>query len=153
MAYVELAYIKKVLRDDLLTYPSDITDYLDFAETEINGQLVGQFAIPFDNVALYAEVPSLIKWIAAYLVGYKIYAERTGTMNIEDTNGHRWWIMAQTWLQGIVDGKYDLILSDGTVVEETGSTSAPRSYPTGAKDKAPSADNVPYFTRAQAGEW
>jgi hypothetical protein len=152
MAYVELDYIQRVLRDDLITYPADLTDYVQFAETEINSHLVARYAIPFDDLTKYSEVPALIKWIAAYLVGFKLYDEKTATSNIEGSRGDKWWAMAQAWLIGLKDGTYDLILEDGTIVED-GSTTGPRAYPTGPRDKAPSSDNVPYFSRSQAGEW
>jgi hypothetical protein len=151
--YVELDFVKRILRDDYLIYPEDMSDYNNFAETEINSRLVGQFAIPFDDTALYPTVPPLIQWIAAYLIGYKIYDERTSVEDLANSRGKEWWEMAQRWLTGIVEGTYLLHLEDGTVVDSVGSTTGPRSYPAGVRDKAPSTENVPYFTRAQAGEW
>jgi len=153
MAYVELDYIRRVLRDDLITYPSDMTDYVSFAEAEIDSQLIARFAIPFDDSLKYpGGVPALIKWIAAYIVGFKLYDEMTATSGDDQNRGDKWWAMAQAWLMGLKDGTYDLILEDGTVVDD-GNPTGPRAYPSGQRDKAPSSDNVPYFTRAQAGEW
>ena len=153
MAYVEVDYIQRVLRDDFLTYPDDLTPYLDFAQMEINAQLVGQYPLPFDDITKYTEVPALIKWIAAYLVGFKLYDERTAVEDIDGSHGKMWWDMAQRWLKGIVEGDYLLHLADGTVLVGTGSTTGPRFYPSGVRDKAPSTDNVPYFNREQAGNW
>ncbi len=153
MSYVDLSVIKRVLRDDYLRYPSEITEYTDFAEMEINSKLLGQYSIPFDDTGLYATVPPLIQWITAYLVGYKLYDERTSIEDIDNPRGQTWWEMAQRWLDGIVEGSYLLHLEDGTVVVSAGATTGPRAYPTGVRDKAPSADNIPYFTRADAGEW
>lgn len=153
MAYVGLDFIKNVLRDDYLIYPADMASYMNFAETEINAKLVGVYPIPFDDIVFYAEVPALIQWIAAYLVGYKLYDERTSLSDIDNPAGQRWWDMAQNWLNGIVEGTYLLHLPDGTIVDSPGSTLGPSSYPSGVRDKAPSTENVPYFTRAQAGEW
>ena len=153
MSYVDLEFVKNVLRDDYLVYPTDMAIYNDFAQTEINSRLAGTFSIPFDDITLYSAVPPLIKWIAAYLIGYKLYDERTSFENIENSRGTEWWNMAQMWLNGLVEGTYLLHLANGTVVENLGSITAPRFYPNGVRDKAPSTDNVPYFTRAQAGEW
>jgi len=153
VSYVTLDYVKNVLKDDYLRYPSDMLPYYSFAEMEINSRLAGQYDIPFDDTAKYASVPPLIQWIAAYLVGYKLYDEGTALTQLESSRGERWWEMAQNWLTGIVEGTYLLHLVDGTVVESAGSTTGPRSYPSGVRDKAPSTDNEPYFTRAQAGEW
>ncbi len=151
--YASLDLVKLILRDDYLRYPSDITDYAAFAEMEIDSRLAGQYSIPFDDTAVYATVPTLIQWIYCHLVGYKMYDERTSLEDISNPKGQHWWDMAQKWLAGIVEGDYLLSLADGTVVVSAGSTTGPRSYPEGLRDKAPSADNVPYFTRAQAGEW
>lgn len=153
MSYVDLDFATKVLKDEYLTWPADMTDYNHFAETEINARLVGLYAIPFDDPTLYPSVPPLIQWVAAYLIGYKIYDELTSIEDLANPRGKEWWEMAQRWLGGIVEGDYLLHLADGTVVEGLGSTSGPRSYPSGVREKAPSTDNNPYFTRAQAGEW
>lgn len=153
MAYVGLDKIKRILRDDFLTYPEDMTPYLDFAETEINSRLIGVVPIPFDEPTLYATVPPLIQWVSAYLVGYKLYDERTAVEDLVNSRGKEWWDMAQRWLTGIVDGTYLLHLEDGTPVDTIGGTTGPRSYPTGIREKAANSDNVPYFSRSQAGEW
>ena len=153
MSYADLDFVKNILRDDYLRYPSDLSDYSNFAQMEIDSRLAGQYLIPFDDVAVYATVPPLIQWVYAYLVGYKLYDERTSIEDINNPKGQQWWEMAQRWLTGIVEGDYLLHLEDGTVVVSAGSTTGPRSYPDGVREKAPSADNVPYFTRAQAGEW
>lgn len=153
MAYVELDFVKNVLRDDYLKYPADLDAYMNFAETEINSRLVAQFHIPFDDVAVYPTVPPLIKWIAAYLVGWKLYDERVSTINMENAPHDKWWSLAQSWLTGLMDGTYILHLDDGSVVGDSDSTTGPRAYPTGLREKAVSSDNVPYFTRSQAGEW
>lgn len=151
--YATLDFVKNILRDDYLRYPSDIANYADFAEMEIDSRLAGQYIIPFDDTAAYATVPPLIQWIYSYLVGYKLYDERTSIEDLNNPKGQQWWEMAQNWLKGIVEGDYLLHLEDGTVVVSAGSTTGPRSYPDGLRDKAPSADNIPYFTRADAGEW
>ena len=153
MAYVDLAFVKKVLRDDYLRYPSDLTDYDNFAQTEIHSRLRGKFTIPFDDTNNYASVPPLIKWVASYLIGYKLYDERTSFDSSETSKGQQWWDMAQHWLTGLVEGDYLLHLADGTAVEGSGSTTQPRSYPSGVRDKAPSTDNTPLFKRSQVGEW
>lgn len=151
--YASLDFVKNILRDDYLRYPSEIDNHANFAEMEIDSRLAGQHSIPFDDVAVYATVPPLIQWIYSYLVGYKLYDERTSLEDINNPKGQQWWDMAQKWLTGIVEGDYLLHLEDGTVVVSAGSTTGPRSYPEGVRDKAPSADNLPYFTRADAGEW
>lgn len=153
MAYVNVDFIRNVLRDDFLKYPADLDPYLNFAQTEINSQLIGIYHIPFDDTGVYSEVPPLIKWIAAYLVGYKLYDERTSVSDLDNSRGQMWWEMAQNWLRGIVEGTYLLHLADGTVIDGAGSTTGPRSYPSGIRDKAPSAENLPFFSRDQAGNW
>lgn len=151
--YTTLDFVKKVLRDDFLTYPQEMAPYYDFAEAEINARLLGTYDIPFDNIALYPDVPVLIQWIAAYLIGYKLYDEHTALENLENHRGHQWWAMAQLWLTGLVEGTHLLHLADGTVVVTLGSTTSPRFYPNGVREKAPSTDNLPFFKRSQVGEW
>lgn len=154
MSYVELDFVKRVLRDDYLIYPESIDDYDDFAKAEINARLAGTYLVPFDDALLYPAVPPLIKWIAAYLVGYKLFDERTSMEELgEATKGTEWWNMAQLWLNGLAGGTYVLSDIDGSAVVAIGSITAPRFYPSGLKLKAPNADNVPYFTRDQAGKW
>lgn len=151
--YAPLDFVKRILRDDFLTYPQDMGLYYDFAEAEINSRLLGTYTIPFTANPPYTDVPMLIQWITAYLVGYKIYDEMTALENLENHRGHQWWAMAQLWLSGLVEGTHLLHLADGTVVVSLGSTTSPRFYPNGVRDKAPSADNLPLFTRSQVGEW
>jgi hypothetical protein len=153
VAYSTIDFVKNVLRDEFLSYPSDISAELGFAQAEINSRLAGTYHLPFDDTAQYAEVPVLIQWITAYLVGYKLYDSATATLELDNSRGKEWWEMAQRWLSGIVEGDYLLHLADGTVVPGIGSTTGPRSYPSGVREKAPSTDNIPYFTREQAGNW
>jgi hypothetical protein len=155
VAYASIEFIENVLRDEFITYPSDLGPYLNFAQTIIDSRLIGAYATPFDDDTLYpGGVPALIQWVTAYLVAFKFFDERTAIENLgEDNAGKRWWDLAMALLGGIVDGAYLLYLADGTLVIGTGSTSGPRSYPSGVREKAPSADNIPYFTREQAGNW
>lgn len=154
MSYVELDFVKRVLRDDYLVYPENMDDYDSFAKAEINARLAGTYLVPFDDIAIYPTgVPPLIKWIAAYLIGYKLFDERTSLEGLDNPKGLEWWNMAQMWLLGLSGGDY--ILSDplGVPVISIGSITAPRFYPSGYKNKANSDENVPYFTRDQAGKW
>jgi hypothetical protein len=153
VSYVSIDFIRNVLRDDFLKYPADLDPYLSFAEAEINSQLIGTYALRFDDTLIYPEVPAMIQWIAAYLVGYKLYDERTAIEDLSNSRGQLWYDMAQRWLRGIVEGTYLLHLADGTVIGGAGSTTGPRSYPSGVREKVPSAENIPFFNRDQAGNW
>lgn len=153
MSYTEVEFVQNVLQDDFLKYPANLVPFFEFAEAIINARLAGKYALPFDDTSLYPSVPVLIKWIASYLVGYKLYDKATATQDISSNRGEAWLAMAHDWLTKIAEGDYLLHLEDGTVVESAGSTTGPRAYPSGVRDKAPSADNTPLFTRAQAGEW
>lgn len=150
MSYTDAKFTKRVLQDDFLSYPSELNPYFDFAESIINGRLAGQYEVPFAD----GSIPVLIRWIASYLVGYKLYDRAAALQELSDSNmGQKWWEMAQNLLTGIVEGEYLLHLEDGTLVEIAGSTSGPRAYPSGVREKAPSTENVPFFKRAQAGNW
>lgn len=154
MGYVELDFIKRVLRDDYLVFPQDFGVYDEFAQAIINARLAGVYIVPFTEGTPCAEIPMLVKWITAYLVGYKIFDERTSFEGLPDDNkGQEWWDMAHSLLTGLAEGTYLLHCADGTVIESLGSVTAPRFYPSGVRDKAPSADNLPYFSRDQAGNW
>lgn len=153
MSYVELDFVKRVLRDDYLVFPESIDDYDNFARAEINARLAGTYLIPFDDIGLYASVPPLITWIAAYLVGYKLFDERTSMEDLDNSKGTEWWNQAQLWLTGLASGEYLLSDADGIPVTAIGSITAPRFYPNGVRVKANSDENIPYFTRDQAGKW
>lgn len=154
MVYVDIGTIEKVLSSGLTDYPSDISMEQEFASAYINSRLASRYELPFDDVTKYLEVPILIKWIAAYLVGYKIWDMKTILEGqTEDTAGARWKAMADLMLDQLSAGDLLLVDVDGAEIVPVGSTTAPRYYPGGVKLKAPESDNVPYFTRAQAGEW
>jgi len=152
--YVDVGFIQNILRDEFTTYPQNLDDYLSFAQTVIDARLVGLYDTPFDDTAVYPDVPMLIQWIAAYLVAYKLFDAKTSIVEgNENSAGQRWWDMADSLLGGIVDGAYLLHLADGTVIVGSGSTNSPRFYPSGVREKAPSAENIPYFSRDQATNW
>ncbi len=152
MAYVVLADVKKILKDSLFNYPADIASEFEFAETYINGRLAGHYPLPFDDTGTYASVPTQIKWIAAHLVGYKLW---DGVVALEgqtsDTAAARWKKLADDWLDRLVALEELLVLADGTVITITNGSL--RFYPSGIRDKAASTDNVPMFKRADAHEW
>lgn len=152
MAYVALGDIKKVLKDSIYDYPGDISDEIEFATTYINGRLAGHYPLPFDDTSLYASVPTQIKWIAAHLVGYKLWDQVVPLEGqTSDTAAGRWKELADNWLDRLVAREELLVLADGTVIDV--SDGSLRFYPSGVKDKADSADAVPMFTRADAHEW
>ena len=152
MAYVELADVKKVLKDSLFNYPADITSEFEFAEAYINGRLAGHYPLPFDDTDIYASVPTQVKWIAAHLISYKLW---DGVVALEgqtsDTAAKRWKKLADEWLTRLVKLEELLVLEDGTVISITNDTL--RFYPSGVRDKADSDKNVPMFKRADAHQW
>lgn len=153
MAYVDLAGIKKVLKDNLFDYPADISNEIEFAESYINGRLAGHYPLRFDDVTKYPTVPLQIKWITAHLVGYKLWDSVVPLEGQDDdTAAGRWKKLADDWLSRLAEQDELLVLEDGTVIEIT-SGSALRFYPTGIREKASSEDNVPFFTRADAHKW
>lgn len=152
MAYVELADVKKILKDSLFDYPGSITDEVEFAEAYINGKLAGHYPLRFDDTAHYATVPTQIRWIAAHLVAYKLWDHVVPLEGqSDDTAAGRWKKLADNWLESIISRDESLVLLDGTIV--TVSNEGLRFYPSGTRTKADSSDNDPYFTRAQAHEW
>ncbi|KKN23768.1 hypothetical protein LCGC14_0901600 [marine sediment metagenome] len=152
MAYVELADVKKVLKDSLFDYPGSIASEFEFAEAYINGRLAGHYPLPFDDTDIYASVPTQIKWIAAHLVGYKLW---DGAVALEgqtsDTAAKRWKKLADEWLTRLVKLEELLVLDDGTIISITNDTL--RFYPSGVRDKADNDKNVPMFKRADAHQW
>lgn len=155
MAYTDIETIRHVLDDAFATYPPNIDSLTEYAQTEIDSKLVGRFPVPFDDTSKYpGGVPVLIKWIASYLAGYKLWDQRTVLEgSVSDTAAARWKAMADLMIDELRSGDRDLVDASGVIIDPSGSPSAPRFYPSGVRDKAPSQDNVPYFTRAQAGEW
>lgn len=154
MSYAELDFVKRVLREDYVDFPKDFGVYDEFAQAIINSRLAGIYTVPFTVGSPCAEIPALVQWITAYLIGYKIFDERTSLEGLPaDNKGTEWLEMAHSLLTGLVEGTYLLYCADGTVIEGLGSITAPRFYPDGIRDKAPSADNIPYFNREQAGNW
>lgn len=154
MALVTITECQDVLSTDFVTYPADIDSEEDFAEAIINGHLGGIYELPFDDVSLYASVPPLIKWIAAHLVGYKLWDQRVVLEGqADDTAAQRWYNWAMDRLEKLRAG--DIVLLDGSnvLITSNGSGSGPRFYPGGVKTKADEEDNTPWFTRAQAGNW
>lgn len=153
MAYADVANVKKVLKDTLYSYPASIEDELEFAEAYVNGRLAGHYPLTFDDTSLYTSVPRQIKWITSYLVAYKLWDFVVPLEGqTDDTAAARWKKLADDWLDRLVAGDETLILDDGTLVVISNS-GAPRFYPSGIKEKADSADNEPWFTRSQVGEW
>jgi phage gp36-like protein len=154
LSYTDVETIQKVLTDELAEYPVNIDSEVEWAATEIDSKLSGRYELPFDDISKYATVPVLIKWIASYLVGYKIWDMKTILEGqTEDTAGARWKAMADLMLDELKAGERFLVDASGALIEAVGGTTAPRFYPSGVRLKAPSSDNIPYFTRAQAGEW
>lgn len=153
MAYADFDDVKKVLKINLIQYPDDISDEVEFAEAMVDSHLAGNFALRFDDVANYASVPVQIKWITALLVGWRLFDPATALEGqTRSSAGERWKKAAEDWLECLATGACRLTLADGTIVDATES-SLPRSYPSGTRDKALSDDNDPWFTRAQAGQW
>lgn len=153
MAYVTIKEVTEILDNDLIQYPDDIDNQIEYAETKIDSRLMGAFDLKFDDVALYASVPVQIKWIAALLVGFRIWDAKTPLEGQQDsTAGTRWKREAEDWLKCLLKGDCGLTLDDGTLIGVSASM-IPRAYPEGIRDKAPSAENIPWFTRAQAHEW
>lgn len=155
MAYTDIDTIQHVLEDAFATYPTDITSLTEYAQTEIDSKLAGRFSLPFDDTDKYAGgVPVLIKWIASYLAGYKLWDQRTVLEgSVSETAAARWKAMADLMIDELRSGDRDLVGDNGVLIEPSGSPSAPRFYPSGVREKAASEDNVPYFKRSQAGEW
>lgn len=152
MAYVALADVKKVLKDSILNYPANIASEIEFARTYVNGRLAGHYSLPFDDTAIYASVPTQIKWIAALLTGYKLWDQVVPLEGqVSDTAAIRWKELADQWLARIATAEELLVLADDTVISI--SDSSLRSYPSGIRSKADDDDNVPYFKRADAHEW
>ncbi len=152
MVYVVLTDVKKVLKDSILNYPSSIADEIDFARTYIHGRLAGHYPLPFDDTALYATLPTQIKWISAHLVGYKLWDLVVALEGqTSDTAAARWKKLADDWLDRIAALEELLVLADGTLIAI--SNSSLRSYPSGVRTKADDDQNVPYFKRADAHEW
>lgn len=153
MAYCTIADVKNVLLESLYTYGANVDDQIAFAESEIDSILGGVYALPFDDASLYASVPVQIEWAAALLAAFKCWDEVVPLEGQkDDTAAARWRKMALDRLTQIAEGDARLTLADGTVVTDL-STTAPRFYPGGVKEKADEGDNTPMFTRAQAGEW
>jgi hypothetical protein len=153
LAYVTYDEVKVILANDLIQYPDQIDNHIEYAEAKIDSRLLGSFDLRFDDVSLYDSVPVQIKWIAALLVGWRLWDQATPLEGQQDsTAGTRWKREAEDWLKCLVKGDCGLTLDDGTLIG-TSDSMLPRAYPTGTRDKAPSAANVPWFTRAQAHEW
>lgn len=152
MAYATYEDIKNILKNNFIQYPDDITEELEYAEAEIHSALAGHYPLRFDDTALYAAVPVQIKWITALLVGWRLFDSVTVLEGQTDAiAGKRWHKDATYWLKRLGSGDSRLTTEDGTLIESE--SSLPRSYPAGTRDKAPSIDNEPWFTRAQAGNW
>lgn len=152
MAYVTIDKIQNVLSVDFAAYANSVDTEIGWAESEIDSLLGGHYSTPFDDTSLYSAVPPTIEWIAALLTGWKIWDAKTVLEGVEDdTAAGRWKEMAYKAIAELKSGERTLINVDGTTVSKT--TSGPRFYPSGVKEKADSADNLPYFKRAQAGEW
>jgi phage gp36-like protein len=154
VAYATTADVKKILKDTIFEYSVDIDEELDYATTFIDSALSGHFVLPFDDVTQYATVPVQIKWIAAYLVAYKLWDSQVSLEGqTDDTAAGRWLQTAKDWLAAIRDGEMALTLADGTAVTSGETSGTPRFYPSGTRTKAASEDNDPFFTRAQAHDW
>lgn len=155
MAYVTVVEVRRLLKAEYLEYPEDLTEHHSNAQATIDGKLAGHYVVPFDNVTIYAEVPLQIKQIAAWLVGASIWGQTTvleGAVNSD--KAEEWVEMAMLWLTEIAGGDMSLTDSTGVVISSTTANGEGiRSYPGGVREKAPSSDNNPIFTRAQAGEW
>ena len=153
MPYVSYDEVKELLKTDLLQYPDNIDNHIEYAEAKIDSKLLGSFGLRFDDTGLYASVPVQIKWIAALLCGWRLWDSATVLEGQQDsTAGTRWKREAEDWLKCLVKGDCGLTLDDGTLIGVSHSM-IPRAYPTGIRDKAPDEDNVPYFTRADAHNW
>ena len=153
MPYAVLADIKKILSDEFYDFGTEVDSEIEFAEAIIDSYLGGVYLLKFDDVARYTSVPTAIRWIAAFLAAWRLFDLSTVLEGTTDaTAADRWKMKAMEWLQAIKEGSSSLVLDDGTLVALPMSTLI-RSYPSGVRDKAPSNDNDPMFTRAQAGEW
>lgn len=153
MPYATFDDVKKILKTSYIQYPDDIGDEIEFAEAMVDSHLAGHLALRFDDTAKYATVPIQIKWITALLVGWRLFDTVTILEGqVDQTAGTKWKKEAEDWLDCLVSGDCRLTLEDGTLIDAT-TSSLPRSYPAGTRDKASSDDNEPYFTRAQAGQW
>ena len=153
MSYADFEDVKRILKTNLIQYPDDITDEIEFSEAVVDSHLAGNFALRFDDTNNYAAVPVQIKWITALLVGWRLFDPLTILEGQTGTSaGERWKKEAGDWLKCLATGACRLTLADGTLIEATES-SLPRSYPSGTRDKAPSDDNDPMFTRDQAHSW
>ena len=153
MPYVTFEEVKELLTTDLVQYPDDIGNHIEYAEAKIDSSLLGSFDLRFDDVLFYASVPVQIKWIAALLVGWRLWDSATVLEGQQDsTAGTRWKREAEGWLKCLVKGDCGLTLDDGTLIGVSESM-VPRAYPVGIRDKAPDEDNIPYFTREQAHNW
>ncbi len=153
MAYCDIADVKKVLKDDLFEYGTDVDDQIAWAEGIIDSTLGGHFELKFDAVANYATVPVQVEWAAAHLAAYKLWDRQVPLEGqTSDTAAQTWHDEAMQLMTDLISGDKVLTLADGTIVtgKDTGSM---RFYPDGARTKADADDNVPFSTRARAHEW
>lgn len=154
MAYCTIADVKNVLKDELFEYGKDVASEIAWAEAEIDSKLGQQFALKFDDTDVYASTPVQITWIAAHLTAFRLWDQVVLLEGqSDDTAAGRWRKMAFDSMDALLEGTMTLTLEDGTVISAAGGTTAPRFYPSGTRTKADSADNLPWFKRAQAGEW
>jgi len=154
MAYCTIADVKKVLTTDFYTYGAEVDDQIAWAEGEIDSVLGGHYSLPFDDTGTYSEVPVQIIWAASHLAAAKLWDEKTPLEGqTTDTRADEWRDAAMARLEKVSSGDEALTYLDGTVIFPNLATTHPRFYPSGVKDKADNADNKPFFTRAQAGEW
>ena len=149
MPYTTIDDVRTILKPELYDYPSNIDDAIGWAESEVHSIVGGVFPLRFDNTALYASVPSQIRWTTALLTAYRLWDRQVPLEGqTDDTAAEKWRSAAQATLMALRDGDSKLTLEDGTLVQVSGSSvSAPR-YADFSSD-----DDYPFFKRSQAREW
>lgn len=154
MSYITVTEVERLLRADFIQYPEDIDEHHEYGQAMVDGRLGGHYVLPFDDVATYATVPRQIEQIMAWFIGASLWDQATTLEGaVEDDQAERWRTEAGEWLAYIISGDMALTTDAGLVIVSISDSGGVRSYPTGLRDKADDDQNVPLFTRAQAGEW